>query len=206
MILSFARIDINTLKLSELRKRLTIVSQEVSLFAGSLRFNLDPFNQFEDLALWDALRRVQLASPISSSEENDRFIVKSLEMEVAEGGRNFSAGQRQLISLARGILKLRESTILLLDESTASLDHATDEFIQKTIRDEMREATILCIAHRLNTIIDYDRILVLSDGEVVEFDTPANLLDRPESAFSLLCRRSGDFDQLFELAQAARVV
>lgn len=143
--------DVNQLALSELRSRLTIVAQESALFAGTLRFNLDPFDQFEDSELWDALRRVQMAPPIGQtpkptpgpsrapsltrrgsrgSSEDDTLaddageravVVKSLSMAVSEGGKNFSAGQRQLLALARGILKLRTSNILILDESTASL-------------------------------------------------------------------------------------
>lgn len=198
-----------------------------ALFAGSLRFNLDPFEAYEDADIWDALRRLQMASPTSpkptpgpsraaslrreagedeegsettATEESERYIIKSLEHVVQEGGKNFSAGscfpfrrwreladgcffagQRQLLALARGILKLRSSSILILDESTASLgapvsialapsvaddpllpDQATDERIQRTIREEMSDATILCIAHRLRTIIDMDKARSLS--------------------------------------------
>ncbi|KAL8281440.1 hypothetical protein RQP46_006124 [Phenoliferia psychrophenolica] len=226
-------LDINTLSLPELRSRLTIVAQESALFAGTLRFNLDPFDAYDDADIWDALRRTQMASPtgstprdsrapsrapsIKASSENEeagsettvteadeRFIVKSLEMAVLEGGKNFSAGQRQLLALARGILKLSTSSILLLDESTASLDQATDERIQDTIRTQMSSATILCIAHRLRTIIDYDKILVLDQGEVVEFDTPWNLLARESSAFASLCQKSGEFPELLKLANAKR--
>ncbi|KAK4703719.1 hypothetical protein P7C70_g2503, partial [Phenoliferia sp. Uapishka_3] len=232
-------LDINTLSLPELRSRLTIVAQESALFAGTLRFNVDPFDVYDDADIWDALRRVQMAAPISrptprqsrapsrvqsrapsikggaddedgegsettATEADERFIVKSLEMVVMEGGKNFSAGQRQLLALARGILKLSTSSILLLDESTASLDQATDERIQDTIRTEMSSATILCIAHRLRTIIDYDKILVLDQGEVVEFDTPWNLLARESSSFYSLCQKSGEFDSLLVLANAKR--
>ncbi|SCZ89011.1 BZ3500_MvSof-1268-A1-R1_Chr1-1g00891 [Microbotryum saponariae] len=230
-------LDIAKLNLSDLRSRLTIVAQESALFAGTIRFNLDPFEQFEDSDVWDALRRVQMAAPLTpkptpgatpagssraasptedGSGESDgsddatatatpvegleRNIVKSLDMQVSEGGKNFSAGQRQLLALARGILKLRTSNILLLDESTASLDQATDEHIQTTIREQMSDATILCIAHRLKTIIDYDKILVLGAGEVLEFDTPANLINDETSVFADLCRKSGDFDELKAMA------
>ncbi|GAA5893134.1 hypothetical protein JCM6882_003894 [Rhodosporidiobolus microsporus] len=224
-------LDINKLRLEDLRSRLTIVAQEAALFAGTLRFNLDPFDQHSDIEIWEALQRVQMAAPgaggvgsarptpgpsraasITSddegtaTEENERFVVKSLEMVVSEGGKNFSAGQRQLLSLARGILKLKSSSILILDESTASLDHATDERIQKTIREEMADATILCIAHRLRTIIDYDRILVLDHGVVQEYDTPLALFAKEEGeggAFAALCRKSGEFEVLKEMAQRA---
>ncbi|GAA5828043.1 hypothetical protein JCM11251_005706 [Rhodosporidiobolus azoricus] len=227
--ISIDGLDINTLRLEDLRSRLTIVAQEAALFAGTLRFNLDPFDQHSDVEIWESLQRVQMAAPgmggvgsirptpaasraasIASdegtaTEEGERFVVKSLEMGVSEGGKNFSAGQRQLLSLARGILKLKTSSILILDESTASLDHATDERIQKTIREEMADATILCIAHRLRTIIDYDRILVLDHGVVQEYDTPLALLDKEQGAFAALCKKSGEFDVLRQMAeQAAR--
>ncbi|GAA5908059.1 uncharacterized protein JCM6883_004104 [Sporobolomyces salmoneus] len=216
--------DINKLKLQHLRSALTIVAQDAALFAGTLRFNLDPFDQYEDSALWDVLHRVQMASltaatpvasrPVSdagSDEEGtvtlddaeERFVVKSLSMEVKEGGKNFSAGQRQLLALARGMLKLKysSSSILILDESTASLDHATDEQIQRTIRDEMSDATILCIAHRLRTIIDMDRVLVLDHGVVLEYDTPLNLLSNKNSSFAALCEKSGELEVLREMAE-----
>ncbi|SCV71655.1 BQ2448_3243 [Microbotryum intermedium] len=235
-------LDIGKLNLSDLRLRLTIVAQESALFTGTIRFNLDPFEQFEDSDVWDALRRVQMAAPLTpkptpgttpvgpsraaspttgsaegEGQEEDgsddatatatpvegleRHVVKSLDMQVSEGGKNFSVGQRQLLALARGILKLRTSNILLLDESTASLDQATDEHIQMTIREQMSDATILCIAHRLKTIIDYDKILVLGAREVLEFDTPANLINDETSAFADLCRKSGDFDELKATAE-----
>ncbi|KAK4047206.1 Transporter of the ATP-binding cassette (ABC) [Microbotryomycetes sp. JL221] len=234
--------DIGQLKLSELRSRLTIVAQESALFAGTLRFNLDPFDQFEDSDIWDALRRVQMASPLTPSqtprasrpasvngsatassstttveegttvnegdevEDNDRFVIKSLDMLVTESGKNFSQGQRQLLSLARGLLKLKHggSNILILDESTASLDSSTDESIQRTIRDEMQEAIILCIAHRLQTVVDFDKILVLGQGEKLEFDTPWSLLRDESSVFYELAQKSGDFDELKRMAEAKR--
>ncbi|GAA5979907.1 hypothetical protein JCM11641_007582 [Rhodosporidiobolus odoratus] len=220
-------LDINTLNLQDLRSRLTIVAQEAALFAGTLRFNLDPFDQHSDADVWNALQRVQMAAPGASGitprptpgpsraasvrsgsegttaadEATERYVVKSLEMVVSEGGKNFSAGQRQLLALARGILKLKSSSILILDESTASLDHATDERIQQTIREEMSDATILCIAHRLRTIIDYDKILVLHHGVVQEYDTPLNLLAKEDSAFAALCRKSGEYEALKEMAE-----
>ncbi|BGP12105.1 Transporter of the ATP-binding cassette (ABC) [Rhodosporidiobolus nylandii] len=211
-------IDINTLRLDELRSRLTIVAQEA-----------DPFDQHSDADVWNALQRVQMAAPgatgvtprptpgpsraasvasgsddsTAAEEETERYVVKSLDMVVTEGGKNFSAGQRQLLALARGILKLKTSSILILDESTASLDHATDERIQRTIREEMADATILCIAHRLRTIIDYTKILVLDHGVVQEYDTPLNLLAKEDSAFAALCRKSGEYDLLKEMAEKA---
>ncbi|GAA5922614.1 uncharacterized protein JCM15063_003362 [Sporobolomyces koalae] len=211
-------VSINQVKLESLRSAITIVAQDAALFAGSLRFNLDPFNQYTDEALLDVLHRVQMASPAistassavndSSSEDEGTLtdgtsVVKSLYMEVKEGGKNFSAGQRQLLALARGILKLKysSSSILILDESTASLDHETDEQIQRTIRDELDDVTILCIAHRLRTIIDYDKVLVLDHGVVLEYDTPLNLLARENGSFRALCEKSGEMEILKAMAE-----
>lgn len=144
------------------------------------------------------------STTVADDAEDARFVVKDLDALVTEGGKNFSAGQRQLLSLARGILKLSASSILILDESTASLDQVTDEAIQSTIRSEMQDSTILCIAHRLRTIIDYDKILLLGEGRVLEYAPPWELLEDPQSAFSELCRRSGEFEVLKTLAIEAR--
>lgn len=113
------------------------------------------------------------------------------------------AGQRQLLALARGLLRLARSSIVILDEASASLDANTDEQVQKTIRSEMGEATLLCIAHRLRTIIEFDKVLVLGSGKVLEFGEPAQLLADKQSEFSELCRRTGEFDKLSEMARAA---
>ena len=123
---------------------------------------------------------------------------------VEQGGSNFSAGQRQLLSLARGLLKMRESRILILDESTANLDAESDALIQRTIREQMAPgATILTVAHRLKTIIDYDKVLVLSNGHVVEYDAPIKLLDNEQSTFYALCERSGELQHLKAAAATA---
>ncbi|POY72105.1 hypothetical protein BMF94_4837 [Rhodotorula taiwanensis] len=215
-------LNINDLRLEDLRSRLTIVAQDAALFAGTLRFNLDPFGRYGDDEVWDALERVQMAAPgikslaiaqvspdaikatnlatfdteASAPGDEARFVVNSLEMEVSEGGKNFSAG----------ILKLKSSSILILDESTASLDSASDERIQQTIRAEMAGATILCIAHRLRTIIDYDKVLVLDHGVVLEYDRPLKLLANEDSAFAALCRKSGEFELLKKMAEDADVL
>lgn len=221
-------LDISKLDLSSLRSRLTIIPQESVLFSATIRWNLDPFSEHEDTQIWDALRRVGMATPSIRATHNggntgdesapevstggDLTFITSLDMEVQDGGKNFSTGQRQLLAIARAILKLENSALLILDESTASLDSESDDKIQATIRTEMANSTILCIAHRLKTIIDYDKVLVLSDGEVVEFDEPWKLLlddDDPKcnqkhSAFKDLCLKSGHFDQLKKLAQEAK--
>ncbi|KAL8280039.1 hypothetical protein RQP46_007620 [Phenoliferia psychrophenolica] len=149
-------IDIRTLSLSHLRSRLMIVSQDSNPMSGSLRASLDPLDTQSDADLWDALRKVHLAAPVGAGT-GERFKVTSLDMEVGDQGRNFSAGERQLIALARAMLKLQETSILILDESTSSLDHATDTKIQSTLREAIPDVTVLCIAHRLRTIIDYPK-------------------------------------------------
>ncbi|WFD02893.1 hypothetical protein MOBT1_001580 [Malassezia obtusa] len=198
-------INIASLTLEALRRRLTIIPQDSQLFRGSIRLNLDPIGVHDDGDMWFALQRCQLASstvdgPFTPAPDS---VVKSLDDPVEQGGANFSAGQRQLLSLARGLLKMRESRLLILDESTANLDGDSDALIQRTIREHMAPgATILTVAHRLKTIIDYDKVLVLDKGHVREFDSPANLLSNERSSFYQLCAQSGDLDVLKQLAGA----
>ncbi|RUS27682.1 P-loop containing nucleoside triphosphate hydrolase protein, partial [Jimgerdemannia flammicorona] len=166
-------IDIANIGLEDLRSRLTIIPQDPTLFSGTLRSNLDPFDQYEDGEIFESLRRVHLLpsasdSNAAESEAINANVFRNLETPVNEGGKNFSQGQRQLLCLARALLK--RTKIVLMDEATASVDFATDEAIQKTIQTEFVDCTILCIAHRLLTVIDYDRILVLDHGKIVEFD------------------------------------
>lgn len=170
-------IDIKDLGTEDLRSNLTIIPQDPTLFSGSLRSNMDPFDQFEDEDIYTALRRVHLLpyeteeNTVGSDptlEEGNANVFKDLNTSVTEGGKNFSQGQRQLLCLARALLK--RSRIVLMDEATASVDFETDKAIQKTISTELSDSTILCIAHRLHTVIEYDRILVLDKGHIVEFD------------------------------------
>ncbi|KAJ2705530.1 Transporter of the ATP-binding cassette (ABC) [Coemansia sp. IMI 203386] len=121
-------------------------------------------------------------------------------MAVAENGSNFSQGQRQLIALARALVK--RTKVIILDEATASVDFDTDARIQTTIRNEFADSTLLCIAHRLRTIVDYDKVLVLDQGKIVEYDTPYNLLSTPESQFNQMCLKSGEYDYLFSVAKS----
>jgi ABC-type multidrug transport system fused ATPase/permease subunit len=171
--------NIRALELDRLRSAISVIPQDPVLFSGSLRFNLDPFNAHEDAVLWQALQRANLAAYI-------RSLPDGLSTRVAEGGENFSAGQRQLLCLARALV--RKSRILLFDEATSSVDVETDALIQTAIRSVFQDtaATVLTIAHRLDTILDADRILVMEDGRVAEFDSPMNLLRNSSSVFAQL--------------------
>lgn len=162
------------LGLHDLRSKLTILPQDPVIFAGTLRMNLDPFDKFTPDELWKALQHAHLKSFVEG-------LPNKLDHECGEGGKNFSVGQRQLICLARTLL--RQTKILVLDEATAAVDMETDNLIQGTIRSEFKECTVFSIAHRLNTIMDYDRIMVLDQGIVKEFDSPANLLGDSQSTF-----------------------
>ncbi|KAG0215811.1 hypothetical protein BGX28_008121 [Mortierella sp. GBA30] len=190
-------IDISKLGVHDLRSSLTIIPQDPVLFIGTIRTNLDPFNEHDDAALWATLKRVHLIS--EDSQESNSF--GNLDSEVHENGNNFSQGQRQLIGLARALLK--QSKIIILDEATASVDHETDARIQATIREEFKDSTLLTIAHRLRTIIDFDKVLVMDHGRVVQFDTPWNLLREEGGIFRGMCQRSGEFDLLVEMSAIA---
>jgi ATP-binding cassette, subfamily C (CFTR/MRP), member 1 len=153
---------------------LTIIPQDPVLFSGSLRINLDPFQKYSDDQIWFALESVNLKEFVTSLEGK-------LSFNCSESGGNLSVGQRQLICLARALL--RKTTILILDEATASIDHNTDKLIQETIKTKFNHSTVLTIAHRINTILDSDRIMVLDNGEIVEFDSPSVLLSNKRSLF-----------------------
>ncbi|KAM9328000.1 ATP-binding cassette sub-family C member 4 isoform 2-T2 [Pholidichthys leucotaenia] len=168
--------------LHDLRQKMSIIPQDPVLFTGSMRKNLDPFNQHTDEELWNALQEVQLKSVVEE-------LPGKLETVLAESGSNFSVGQRQLVCLARAIL--RKNRILIIDEATANVDPRTDELIQKTIRDKFRECTVLTIAHRLNTIIDSDRILVLDAGKIHAYDEPYTLLQDKGGIFYKMVQQTG---------------
>uniref|UniRef100_A0A4W3HY97 Multidrug resistance-associated protein 1 n=1 Tax=Callorhinchus milii TaxID=7868 RepID=A0A4W3HY97_CALMI len=160
-------INISEIGLHDLRSEITIIPQEPVVFSGSLRMNLDPFEHHSDNDLWNALELAHLKTFVSD-------LPNTLNHECSEGGENLSVGQRQLICLARALL--RKSKVLVLDEATAAVDLVTDKLIQSTIKSHFDQSTVLTIAHRLHTIMDYTRVLVLDKGEIIEFDTPANLL------------------------------
>ncbi|XP_068165847.1 ATP-binding cassette sub-family C member 4-like isoform X1 [Antennarius striatus] len=168
--------------LQDLRQKMSIIPQDPVLFTDTMRKNLDPFNQHSDQELWNALQEVQLKSLVEE-------LPGKLETVLAESGSNFSVGQRQLVCLARAIL--RKNRILIIDEATANVDPRTDELIQKTIREKFRECTMLTIAHRLNTIIDSDRILVLDNGVIQELDRPLTLLQNKEGALYKMVQQMG---------------
>ena len=176
-------VDISTVGLSRLRKNLAIIPQDPTLFAGTVRENLDPFDELEDADLWEALERAHLKDHISA-------LHGGLSFKVSQNGDNFSVGQRSLICLARALL--RKTKVLILDEATAAVDVETDELIQKTIRKEFKDRTILTIAHRIKTVMDSDKILVLEKGRVEEFEPPQVLLQRSESHFYKLAEQTGE--------------
>ncbi|KAJ9496465.1 hypothetical protein H2202_008128 [Exophiala xenobiotica] len=243
-------VDIGLIGLQDLREAITIVPQDPTLFSGTLRSNLDPFELFTDEEVFNALRRVQLISgpkdgsdrsasisPSGSSSrsptlrdnptpadshasfsangtiksdstlvqeasnsKDNKNIFQDLLSPVAESGSNLSQGQRQLLCLARALLKAPK--VLVMDEATASIDYATDSKIQDTLR-ELKNNTILTIAHRLQTIVDYDAVLVLDKGEVKEYAPPWELLQQEDGLFRSMCETSGDFDTLYQLAKKA---
>ncbi|KAI1311964.1 hypothetical protein EDD11_003220 [Mortierella claussenii] len=176
-------IDISTVGLNYLRQHLAIIPQDPTLFVGTVRENLDPFEELQDVDLWEALERAHLKDHISS-------LAGGLSFKVSQNGDNFSVGQRSLICLARALL--RKTKILILDEATAAVDVETDELIQKTIRKEFKDRTILTIAHRIKTVMDSDKILVLEKGRVEEFESPEVLLKRPDSLFFSLAQQAGE--------------
>eukprot|EP00177_Eucheuma_denticulatum_P007234 GFKZ01013162.1.p1 GENE.GFKZ01013162.1~~GFKZ01013162.1.p1 ORF type:complete len:1384 (+),score=212.46 GFKZ01013162.1:285-4436(+) len=176
-------INLRDLGLNDLRKRLTIIPQDPVIFSGTIRFNLDPFNEHSDAELWDALEKSHMKEFVSEFEGG-------LDAVVSEYGENMSAGQRQVICLTRALL--RNSNILILDEASSSLDMETDRLIQETIRTHLKHATILTIAHRLFTLADYDKIVMMDDGVVAEFASPAELLSRENSRFAALVESMGE--------------
>ncbi|CAG8759895.1 27966_t:CDS:10, partial [Gigaspora margarita] len=204
-------VDISTIGLKDLRSNITLIPQDSVLFDGTV----------SDLVLWNALHRVHLIknhrvhliknhSPISEKKEsNHNFFISDqknneqepimLDSHVKENGSNFSQGQRQLISIARALV--RHSKLIIMDEATASIDFKTDHLIQATIREEFKDNTVITIAHRLRTVADYDRILVMDSGNIVEFDIPYLLIQKPDGLFREMCEKSGEFAELMEIAK-----
>ncbi|XP_074038034.1 probable multidrug resistance-associated protein lethal(2)03659 isoform X2 [Leptinotarsa decemlineata] len=171
-------VDTSDVSLEDLRSNISVIPQEPTLFSSTIRQNLDPFEKASDEDIWKALDDVELKS-----------VIKSLDQKVDEGGTNFSAGQRQLICLSRAIL--RNNKILVMDEATANVDAHTDSLVQKTIRKNFKNYTVLIIAHRLNTIMDCDKILVMDFGEVMEYAPPHQLLQNPTGYFTKMVEETG---------------
>eukprot|EP01017_Pseudomicrothorax_dubius_P039629 TRINITY_DN6101_c0_g1_i10.p1 TRINITY_DN6101_c0_g1~~TRINITY_DN6101_c0_g1_i10.p1 ORF type:complete len:320 (-),score=32.33 TRINITY_DN6101_c0_g1_i10:51-1010(-) len=173
-------VDITRLNLYELRKKITIIPQDSYLFTGTLRDNLDPLNAYSDHDLADALDKVGLSSSFEARG--------GLTMSISEGGGNLSVGEKQLVSIARAILK--KSKLVLLDEATSSIDVVTEVTIQRSLKEALKDSTVIIIAHRLDTVMEADRIMVLSHRQIAEFDTPNALLSRKDSLFSEMIRKS----------------
>ncbi|KAL4709187.1 hypothetical protein ACJJTC_008115 [Scirpophaga incertulas] len=190
--ISIDGVDTALVARQELRSKFSIIPQEPVLFSATIRYNLDPFEIYSDAELWRALEQVDMKNTVSS-----------LDYKITEGGSNFSVGQRQLLCLARAVL--RSNKILIMDEATANVDPQTDKFIQETIKKHFALSTVLTIAHRLNTIMDSDKILVMSSGQAVEFDHPYTLLSDPNSYLSAMVNETGDNNavMLFEMAKDA---
>nr|POE93191.1 atp-dependent bile acid permease [Quercus suber] len=189
-------IDIAKLKLHDLRDRLTIIPQDPVLFSGTLRSNLDPFDQHPDSRLIDALRRVSLLSSGAHIRGHSQNFFADLSSKVSRGGSNLSQGEKQLLCLARAILS--SPKIIVLDEATSAVDMETDALIQRSIRKEFGESTLLVVAHRLSTVADFDKILVLSSGKVAEYDSPS-VLAKHRAAFWRMLNDSGEKDALRHL-------
>uniref|UniRef100_A0A673UJY8 Multidrug resistance-associated protein 1-like n=1 Tax=Suricata suricatta TaxID=37032 RepID=A0A673UJY8_SURSU len=170
-------VDISTIGLHDLRGKLNIIPQDPVLFSGTLQMNLDPLDKYSDSQLWEVLELCHLKEFVQS-------LPKKLLHEISEGGENLSVGQRQLVCLARALL--RKTKILILDEATASIDFETDNLVQTTVRKEFSDCTILTIAHRLHSILDSDRVLVLDSGRITEFETPQNLIYQKGLFFEML--------------------
>lgn len=212
--ISIEGIDIRTLGIHDVRSRVSYIPQDPVLFKGTVRGNLDPFNRYSDEECLDALVRVRLARPTTAAamaqaadetesvfrDGDDAETTKELTLDttVNEGGSDLSHGQRQLLAMARALLS--KSQIVIADEATASVDFDADQAIQQVIRHRFQDQVVLVIAHRLTTIVDFDRVLVLMHGRVVEFAPPAQLIDTPGGAFQTLAKRSGVFDTLVRMA------
>lgn len=175
-------IDTKTISLDSLRTNISIIPQDPVLFSETIRYNLDPFRLYSDEAIWSALDEVKL-----------RASIDGLDHMVSEGGANFSVGQRQLICLSRAIL--RNNKILVLDEATANVDPQTDALIQHTIRDKFRKCTVLTVAHRLHTVMDSDRIMVMEAGSIREFDHPHTLLQNENGLLRDMVEATGADEQ-----------
>ncbi|KAJ7167899.1 P-loop containing nucleoside triphosphate hydrolase protein [Mycena filopes] len=189
-------IPTSSVNLDALRSNITIIPQMPELLSGTLRHNLDPFSQYDDAALNSALRAAGLFS-LQEEMEEGRLVLDSV---ISSGGSNLSVGQRQILALARAIV--RDSKLLILDEATSAIDYKTDSVIQTSLRTELKsDVTVITVAHRLQTILDSDKIMVLDEGRIVEFDAPKVLLKNPKGKLRALVDESGDKDNLYAMAE-----
>ncbi|XP_062098735.1 ABC transporter C family member 3-like [Humulus lupulus] len=170
-------INVSSIGLHDLRSRLSIIPQDPTMFEGTVRSNLDPLEEYTDEKIWEALDKCQLGDEVRKKEGK-------LDSSVTENGENWSMGQRQLVCLGRVLLK--KSKVLVLDEATASVDTATDNLIQQTLRQHFSDCTVITIAHRITSVLDSDMVLLLSHGLIEEFDSPERLLDNKASSFAQL--------------------
>ena len=166
-----------------------MIPQDPLLFSGTLKSNIDPFNKYSDEEIADSLKKVHIWDDLKEDSNESDPIKKKLYSKIEEEGSNYSLGQRQLICLARALV--RNPKILLMDEATASIDLKTDNLIQKMISEEFKNTTVITIAHRLNTIINYDKILVLDKGEVQEYNSPKALVNDENSFLGKSIRKVG---------------
>ncbi|KAH9028047.1 P-loop containing nucleoside triphosphate hydrolase protein [Lactarius deliciosus] len=188
----------SSINLDALRSSITIIPQVPELLSGSLRENLDPFSQYDDATLNSALHASGLFS-LQTDDEDGRL---ALDSHIASGGGNLSVGQRQILALARAIV--RGSKLLILDEATSAIDYKTDTIIQTSLRTELKgDVTLITVAHRLQTIIDADKVMVLDAGRIIEFDKPSELLKLENGRFRSLVDESGDRELLYSIASSA---
>jgi ABC-type multidrug transport system fused ATPase/permease subunit len=207
-------IDISKIRLHDLRSRLAIIPQDPVLFSGTVRSNLDAFDEHNDAELRDALERVHLVKGTTAASaepsgtttpvdpNSNKNIFRKLTSKISEGGLNLSQGQRQLLCLARAIVS--RPKIMVLDEATSAVDMETDALIQRSIREEFQDSTLIVIAHRLSTIADFDKILVMGDGKVLEYDEPRLLMEKESGEFRKMVEESGEREVLEEIIKGSR--
>ena len=190
-------VDISKLDMAELRNQITMIPQDPIMFTGTLRYNLDPFEESSNERITQLIKKAGLEyllegvskkelKEISKKQSQTESEGKGLEFKVQEEGKNLSVGERQLICIIRAILRCNK--IVILDEATANIDVITERAIQRLIDEEFKGATVLCIAHRLNTIIRSDMVLVMDKGKVAEYDSPNSLMADPSSIFSQMLK------------------